>query len=81
MDKVGFIIQIVSVLQKNMIKVLEHGVMKITCSNCKAKLQYEQEDIIAEKRPNGKRWITCPDCGKEVIIDKGSLIDDYSFEL
>lgn len=64
-----------------MIKVLEHGVMKITCSNCKAKLQYEQEDIIAEKRPNGKRWITCPDYGKEVIIDKGSLIDDYSFEL
>ena len=49
-----------------MIKVLEHGVMKITCSNCKAKLQYEQEDIIAEKCPNGKRWIICPDCGKEV---------------
>jgi len=64
-----------------MIKVLEHGVRKINCSNCKAKLQYEQEDIIAEKRPNGKRWIICPDCGKEVIIDKGSSIDDYSFEL
>ena len=39
------------------------------------------KDIIAEKRPNGKRWIICPDCGKEVVIDKGSLIDDYSFEL
>lgn len=59
-----------------MIKVLEHGVMKITCSNCKAKLQYEQEDIIAEKRPNGKRWITCPDCGKEVIINKGTTSED-----
>ena len=64
-----------------MIKILEHGVMKITCSNCKAKLQYEQEDIISEKRPNGKRWIICPDCGKEIVIDKGSSIDDYSFEL
>ena len=61
-----------------MIKVLEHGVRKTTCPNCKAKLQYEQEDIIAEKRPNGKRWITCPDCGKEVIIDKGqSTFDDF----
>lgn len=68
-----------------MIKVLVHGVMKITCSNCKAKLQYEQEDIIAEKRPNGKRWIICPDCGKEIVVDKGSSkdssIDDYNFEL
>ena len=59
-----------------MIKVLEHGVMKITCSNCKAKLQYEQEDIIAEKRPNGKRWIICPDCNKEVIINKGTTSED-----
>ena len=28
-----------------MIKVLEHGVRKITCPNCKAKLQYKQEDV------------------------------------
>ena len=32
-----------------MIKVLEHGIRKITCPNCKAKLQYEQEDIYIEK--------------------------------
>jgi len=64
-----------------MIKVLEHGIRKITCPNCKAKLQYEQEDVISEKRLNGKRWIICPDCGKEIVIDKGSSIDDYSFEL
>jgi uncharacterized protein YbaR (Trm112 family) len=56
-----------------MIKVLEHGVRKITCPNCKAKLQYEQEDIISEKRPNGKQWIICPDCNGEVIINKGIL--------
>ena len=64
-----------------MIMVLEHGIRKITCPDCKAKLRYEQEDVIAEKRPNGKRWIICPDCGKEIVIDKGSSIDDYSFEL
>ena len=34
-----------------MIKVLEHGVRKITCYNCRAKLQYEQEDIISKKYP------------------------------
>jgi uncharacterized protein YbaR (Trm112 family) len=56
-----------------MIKVLEHGVRKITCPNCKAKLQYEQEDIIRENRPNGKQWIICPDCNREVIINKGIL--------
>ena len=54
-----------------MIKVLEHGIRKVTCPNCKAKLQYEQEDIISEKRPNGKRWIICPDCNNEIIISKG----------
>ena len=61
-----------------MIKVLEHGVMKVTCPNCKAKLQYEQEDIISEKRLNGKQWIVCPDCGKDVIVNKGqSAFDDF----
>lgn len=61
-----------------MIKVLEHGIRKITCPNCKAKLQYEQEDVISEKRLNGKQWIVCPDCGKDIIIDKGqSTFDDF----
>ena len=49
MDKVGFIILIVNVF-KYMIKVLEHGIRKITCPNCKAKLQYEQEDIQIERK-------------------------------
>ena len=63
-----------------MIKVLEHGVMKVTCPNCKAKLQYEQEDVISEKRLNGKQWIVCPDCGKDIIVDKGQSASD-DFEL
>ena len=63
-----------------MIKVLEHGIRKITCPNCKAKLQYEQEDVINEKCPNGKSWIICPDCNNEVIISKEKLnIDDSQF--
>ena len=60
-----------------MIKVLEHGVRKVTCSSCKAKLQYEQEDIIIEKRPNGKQWIVCPDCGHEIIINTPKTRDDF----
>ena len=65
-----------------MIKVLEHGVRKITCPNCKAKLQYEQEDVISEKCLNGKQWIVCPDCGKDIIVDKGQSVCDFEdFEL
>ena len=64
-----------------MIKVLEHGVMKITCPNCKAKLQYEQEDVYTEKRLDGKSWIICPDCGKEVIINKGTTSEDDLVDL
>ena len=54
-----------------MIKVLEHGIRKITCPNCKAKLQYEQEDVITEKRIDGNSWIICPDCSYKIFL-KGS---------
>ena len=48
-----------------MIKVLEHGIKKITCLSCKAKLQYEQEDIINDgKYP----FIICPDCNNRVYL-------------
>ena len=48
-----------------MIKVLEHGVRKITCPHCKAKLQYEQEDIqMDDKYP----FIICPDCENEIVL-------------
>lgn len=60
-----------------MIKVLEHGIRKITCPNCKAKLQYEQEDVYAEKRLNGKRWIICPDCNCEISLNKPQTRDDF----
>jgi len=57
-----------------MIKVLEHGVKKVTCPNCKAKLQYEQEDIIEEIIPallgedEIRKCIICPDCGNKIIL-------------
>ena len=57
-----------------MIKVLEHGIKKITCPNCKAKLQYEQEDIQEAIKPAiiGEdelyKFITCPDCETEIIL-------------
>ena len=61
-----------------MIKVLEHGVRKITCPYCKAKLQYEQEDIQTDERDfeilvgnwesQEIQYIICPDCGNEIIL-------------
>lgn len=56
-----------------MIKVLKHGIRTITCPNCKAKLQYEQEDVICEKCPHGNCWIICPDCNKKIIIVKEGI--------
>ena len=60
-----------------MITVLEHGALKINCPTCRARLQYEQEDIITEKCINGKSWIICPDCGHEIIINKPKTRDDF----
>ena len=58
-----------------MIKVLEHGVKKVTCPHCKAKLQYEQEDISEGTKDEtfldvGEKYkfIICPDCGNKIIL-------------
>lgn len=58
-----------------MVKVLEHGVRKITCPYCKAKLQYEQEDIQTKRisldfayNDEETKYIICPDCGGEVYL-------------
>jgi uncharacterized protein YbaR (Trm112 family) len=61
-----------------MIKVLEHGVRKVICPNCKAKLQYEQEDILTDERDYESipgswesqeiQYIICPDCRNEIIL-------------
>ena len=64
-----------------MIKVLEHGTMKITCPNCKAKLQYEHEDIISEKRPEGLQYIICPDCNNRITIKKSANLDDAFIDI
>ena len=50
-----------------MIKVLKHGIRKTSCPNCKAKLQYEQEDILVD-------FITCPDCRQRIYV--GSRFKD-----
>ena len=57
-----------------MIKELEHGVKKVTCPHCKAKLQYEQEDIQEEVIPallgedEIRKYIICPDCKNEIVL-------------
>lgn len=58
-----------------MIKVLEHGVRKITCPYCKAKLQYEQEDIQEVEVQDNilidgemRKYIICPDCEETIFL-------------
>ena len=57
-----------------MIKVLEHGIKKVTCPDCKAKLQYEQGDIQQEivtaflGEDEIRRYIICPDCENKIIL-------------
>ena len=60
-----------------MIKVLEHGITKVTCKRCKAKLEYEVEDIKEGKyydditdEHSTCPYITCPDCGSEIFVWK-----------
>ena len=58
-----------------MIKVLEHGVKKVTCPYCKAKLEYELGDVsegIKDKTflDEGEKYkfIVCPDCREKIIL-------------
>lgn len=58
-----------------MIKVLEHGVRKVTCKKCKAKLEYEVDDIKEGKyyddindEHDTYSYIICPDCGFEILV-------------
>lgn len=57
-----------------MITVVEHGKRKITCPNCKAKLEYEVEDIQSGIKPallgedEYYKYIICPDCNSEIIV-------------
>lgn len=47
-----------------MIKVLEHGIKKVTCPCCRAKLQYELEDI----QEGEYLYIVCPDCENKIEL-------------
>ena len=58
-----------------MIKVLEHGIRKITCKKRKAKLEYEVDDIKEGKyyddindEHGTYSYIICPDCENEIIL-------------
>lgn len=58
-----------------MIKVLEHGVKKVTCPYCKAKLQYELEDVFEGIKDmtfldmgEKYKFIICPDCGEKIVL-------------
>ena len=37
---------------------------KIKCVKCGAEFICSSDDISSEKRPNGTRWVSCPECGE-----------------
>lgn len=58
-----------------MIKVLEHGIRKITCPYCKARLQYESGDIQKVEIEESiltdgevRKYIICPDCEETIFL-------------
>ena len=56
------------------IKVIERKPRKITCPNCKAKLEFEITDIQTKKYENmlgeeySEDYINCPDCDTYIKI-------------
>lgn len=60
-----------------MVKIVGHdpeAVKTITCANCATKLEYTQSEVKEEHGtdygggPDGKQFIQCPQCNKEVTI-------------
>lgn len=55
-----------------MVKVIERKPRKVTCPNCKAKLEYTVEDIKTTVITDGlggediTKYIICPDCDTHV---------------
>lgn len=57
-----------------MIKVIERKPRKVTCPNCKAKLEFEFEDIKINTISNDllgseiEKYIICPDCDYHIKL-------------
>lgn len=55
-----------------MITIIKRGTKEVTtCKTCGCVFAYEREDVINEDTDNYKgfkEWVTCPQCGSEVII-------------
>ena len=50
------------------------GVKRVTCRNCSSVLEYIPAEVKSRSGrdysggPDGKEWIDCPCCGKEVTL-------------
>ena len=44
-------------------------VQKIECTYCKSILEYDNNDIITERRIDGKQYIICPCCNTTIILN------------
>jgi len=55
--------------------LVEDKLLKVTCGNCFHKLLYAPVDVKEYHGtdygggPDGKKWIDCPNCGRQAIID------------
>ena len=70
-----------------MIKIIKNGKKPIktkviyttTCGNCGCKFEFEDEDLISEKRINGKKVITCPYCNKQITLFNGDFGNEGNY--
>ena len=64
-----------------MIEIIKHGTKKVTkCKHCGCEFSYEEEDLKylnyqKDKFESGikagyKRYVTCPQCEKEIIVEQ-----------
>ena len=66
-----------------MIKIIKEGTRKIVkCPNCGCEFSYEEEDIekdgllVNNSVFIGKTWVVCPQCGKEIVLERTRSIND-----
>ena len=57
------------VIKNNFKNNNENIKQEVECINCKSILEYENKDIISERRINGNQYIICPCCNCMVILN------------
>ena len=52
-----------------------------TCEKCGCVFEFDSFEIISEKSLEGKRWVVCPCCGKEINLNNNPNIEKREEEV